>query len=91
MQLVRLAMLIYTVLLMATIVTVFLVNRRCNRLNCGIPMEKVAEAIGPLKLALAMLLMLTVLCPMTLAGNLYSLFLDDGKFIDMANTMVMRF
>ena len=38
MQLVRLAMLIYTVLLMATIVTVFLVNRRCNRLNCGIPM-----------------------------------------------------
>ena len=82
---------LYTILLFITIVVAFCVNHRCHRLGCGIPVAKVIEAIGAPRMFFLMTLTMTVFLPITLAQNLYVVFLDNERFTEIANRFAITF
>ena len=82
---------IYTILLAITIVLALSVNHRCHRLDCGIPMKNIIEALGASKVLFLLTLSMTILRPITLVENLYAVILDDERFIELANRRAITF
>ena len=82
---------LYTILLFITIAVALHDNHRCHRLGCGIPMAKVIEIIGAPMMIFLLVLTMTVFLPITLAQNLYMLFLDDERFAEVANRSAITF
>ena len=54
-------------------------------------MAKVIEILGAPTLIFLLVLTMTVFLPITLAQNLYMLFLDDERFAEVANRSAITF